>query len=309
MAKTRIEWTKYSWNPVTGCSPCSEGCEHCYAQRMAKRLAGRFGYPKDNPFAVTVHHDRFCEPLEMHKPTIIFTCSMGDLFHDEVRTDTIFRVFDVMRRAKWHQFIVLTKRPHRVPHFCQAYLGHPSMEDPHKVWPDNVIAMTTVENQDRAYERIPHLLRIPAKLRGLSIEPMLGPIDISYFLGLRNTEVHKHAHIDLVIVGGETGPGARPMHPDWVRKIRDNCQSSGVSFFFKSWGDWVTVYDRDKDDPDWRKCPEAKNNNERYLNLAGGHGFHGDRVLFVRKVGKKKAGRLLDGREWNEWPGDNHENL
>jgi protein gp37 len=184
--------------------------------------------------------------------------------------------------------------------------------------PPGIWAGVTAEDQPRADERIPDLLATPAAVRFVSCEPMLGKIAL-HNLPFSQSQAHVNAlsgetischgdydnegpRLDWVIVGGESGPGARPMHPDWARSLRDQCAAAGTPFFFKQWGEWAYVYDRDADDPDWRKPPKAEDNNERYLNLAGGHGFHGERVHFVRKVGKHRAGRLLDGVEHNDFP-------
>lgn len=181
-------------------------------------------------------------------------------------------------------------------------------------WPlPNVMLGVTAEDQKRADERIPHLLATPAAKRFVSIEPMLGETHLMQIAHENGNPCHYYNAIDgyvidgtqsetdrldLVIVGGESGPGARPMHPDWARSIRDQCATAGVPFMFKQWGDWAVTYER-ANDPDWRHAPSAKDTDERYLNLAGGCGFHGERVVFVRRVGKSRAGRLLDGVEHN----------
>jgi len=229
MADTKIEWADVVWNPVTGCSPVSEGCEHCYAQRMAKRLAGRFGYPKDEPFRVTFHEDRIEEPLYWKKPRRIFVCSMGDLFHRAVRVNEQCEVFDIMRTEQRHEFLVLTKRARNMASFIEYYKSIGNF------WPyPNVWLGVSVENQKRADERIPELLKIPGAQRFVSIEPMLGPVSISGCLEeINDADGFSQRGLDWVIVGGETGPNARPMHPDWARSIRDQCRVAGVPFFFK----------------------------------------------------------------------------
>jgi protein gp37 len=195
----------------------------------------------------------------------------------------------------------------------------------------NVWLGVSTEDQARADERIPDLLATPAAVRWVSAEPLLGAIDFrNIAIGSKTLDALTGAHsatvpmvgfrdaqraistlpslpprtaaLDWVVVGGESGPKARPMHPDWARSIRNQCRAASVSFFFKQWGNWETVYDRDRDDPDWRRCPQARDDRERYLNLAGGHGFHGDRVVFVRNVGKKAAGRSLDRVIHSETP-------
>jgi len=229
---TKIEWAEESWNPVTGCSRVSEGCANCYAERMAKRLAGRCGYPADDPFRVTFHEDKLPAPLHWKKPRVVFVCSMGDLFHEDVTYEELTMVWNVMLEADWHLFLVLTKRPERMREFIRVPLP-------------NVWLGVSAENQARADERIPVLLSIPAAKRFVSIEPMLGPVELGEYLYsdydvaamdnqlLTPLEGFKHIKLDWVIVGGESGPGARPIHPDWARSVRDQCRDAGVPFFMK----------------------------------------------------------------------------
>jgi len=298
--RTRIQWCDATWNPIVGCSPASEGCAHCYAARMAKRLAGRCGYPRDFSEVTTRQHV-LGQPCSWKRPRRIFTCSMGDLFHPGVRPEDRMSVFNVMRSCQRHTFLVLTKRPQEIT---------PDLLD----FPSNVWLGVTVEGP-ATLRRLDALARVEAALRFVSFEPLLGPVgDLGPWLNgtttmhiradvegmLRNRHFdglagengrkltmreaqdelfklhaqgvkyisaggcdsfdpqtgcpgHKNPpRVGWVIVGGETGPGARPMHPDWVRSIRDQCQEAGVPFFFK------------QDGP--------------------------------------KHGRLLDGREWNEFP-------
>jgi len=208
-----IEWTDATWNPVTGCTKISPGCRNCYAERMAYRLQA-MGVPAyRNAFDVTLQPQVLEAPLRWRKSRRVFVNSMSDLFHEQVPDDYILRVFDVMRRASWHEFQVLTKRSERL-----AALGA-SIE-----WPGNVWMGVSVENEDYV-ERIDRLRSTRARVKFLSIEPLLGPLPR---LDLRG--------IDWVIVGGESGPHARMMDGDWVRDIRDQCSSAGVAFFFKQWG-------------------------------------------------------------------------
>ena len=227
---TKIEWATESWNPITGCSPVSEGCENCYARRMASRLRGRFGYPEDDPFKVTFHPDKIEQPLHWKKPRMIFVCSMGDLFHKDVLGPTIHQLIKLMKwDYKRHTFLILTKRPERMRRIWMNIDG---------TLPENIWLGVTVENQQRADERIPILLQIPAAKRFVSIEPMLGPVDlqkIGPLLQAFNWKIAKGG-LDWIICGGESGPGVRPMHPDWPRSIRDQCQAADVPFFFKQWG-------------------------------------------------------------------------
>jgi len=319
MNRTKIEWTDATWNPVTGCTKFSPGCANCYAERMAKRLAGRFGYPKDEPFKVTLHEDRITEPLKWRKPRRVFVCSMGDLFHEDVKAYDIMRIFNVMAQAKQHTFMVLTKRPERMlqvyrrlrpgntspgPYFSIA--KGPNAEGQPPMLPSNIWVGVTAENQEVADKRISTLLQIPATIRFVSIEPMLGPIDLTsipvrtlaYPWSLQklnwktNVLTGKSAepqgpdfkqHLDWVIVGGETGPGARPMHPDWVRSIRDQCRTAGVPFFFKGWGEWG---------------PELCVVNGNFMQVV--HGFADG--TFVYRNGHAVNGRYLDGHIWHEYP-------
>lgn len=228
-----IEWTQATWNPVTGCTKISQGCKHCYAERMAKRLQAMGNVRYTNGFSVTLHHDLLDLPLRWHKPKLIFVNSMSDLFHPDVPFSFIQKVFATMVKASNHTFQILTKRPARAAEVAHAL-----------PWPKNVWMGTSVESADVVH-RIASLQVIPAAVRFLSLEPLLGPIP-----DLPLTGIH------WVIVGGESGPGARPMKADWVRQIRDRCIEHNVAFFFKQWGG----------------------------------------------TNKKAAGRILDGRTWDQLP-------
>ena len=246
MAKSKIEWTESTWNPLTGCTKVSPGCKHCYAERMAKRLQAMRLEKYHNGFKLTLHPEVLEDPLHWEKPQLIFVNSMSDLFHDSVPLDFIQQIFAVMRRAHWHTFQVLTKRAERL-------LELDSLLD----WPPNVWMGVSVENSDYIY-RV-HLLRqTHAAVKFLSCEPLLGPLPNLPLEG-----------IDWVIVGGESGPKARPMDPSWVREIRDQCQTVRVPFFFKQWGD----------------RPDAT-------------------VFETQLIDKhlKHNGRMLDGQVWNEYP-------
>ena len=217
MATTKIEWANKVWNPVTGCTPISEGCQHCYAARMAKRLAGRYGYPSGDGFAVTFHQARLNEPLRWKKPRKVFVCSMGDLFHDDVPDDWIKQVFNSMvtdvLQPCLHTYMILTKRQNRMAEFFAKNARHGT-----KPWP-NIWLGVTAENQARADERIPILLSIPAAKHFVSVEPMLEPVPL---YGL-----------DWVIAGPETGPGARECKPEWIQDLADQCSGANVPFFDK----------------------------------------------------------------------------
>jgi len=226
-----IEWTQSTWNPVTGCTKISPGCKHCYAERLAKRLQAMGQRHYENGFAVTLHEDALRIPLSWTKPQMVFVNSMSDLFHERVPESFIQRVFAVMRQASQHTFQILTKRSAR-------------LERLRIDWPTNVWVGVSVETKDYLF-RIDPLRNVPAGVRFVSFEPLLGP------LGRINLE-----GIDWAIVGGESGPGARPMQSEWVIEIREQCLAANVAFFFKQWGG----------------------------------------------VNKKKAGRVLDGRTWDEMP-------
>jgi protein gp37 len=271
MSNTKIEWTDKSWNPITGCSPVSEGCRNCYAKRMANRLRGRYGYPKDEPFRVTFHPDRLDEPLRWKKPSRIFVVSMGDLFHKDVDHFKIAKIWNIAHQCQKHIFLFLTKRPDRLKSWTlvKSEVAHiPPIYG--EIWPNNCWLGVSVENQKTADERIPILLQIPAAKRFVSVEPMLGQVDIkSYFpgtvwYGFRESPsgVKIIQGLDWVCCGGETGPGARPMHPDWVRSLLNQCQVAGVPFFFKKWGDWflktqqANFIDRQIDGKKWEEFPK-----------------------------------------------------
>jgi len=230
---SEIEWTESTWNPVTGCTKVSPGCKHCYAERMSRRLQkmGQSNYR--NGFRLTLQPHMLERPLEWSRPQTIFVNSMSDLFHDDVPLDYIQRVFDVMRRAHWHRFQLLTKRPERL-----------AALDDELAWAPNVWMGVSVES-DRYLPRVDHLRSTRAHVKFLSLEPLLGPLPGLELQG-----------IDWVIVGGESGPGARPIEKRWVVDLRDRCAGEGVPFFFKQWGG----------------------------------------------TNKKKNGRLLEGRTWDEMP-------
>lgn len=208
-----IEWTESTWNPVTGCNKISPGCKYCYAERMAERLRA-MGQPNyRNGFELTLQPQMLELPLRWKKPQTIFVNSMSDLFHKDVPLEYVQRVFDVMRRAHWHRFQVLTKRADRL-----------AALNPEIDWPENVWMGVSVENTDYLH-RIDDLRTTGARVKFLSLEPLLGP--------LKELDL---THIDWVIVGGESGHCARPMDPAWVTDIRDQCAKAGVAFFFKQWG-------------------------------------------------------------------------
>lgn len=211
--KSNIEWTNMTWNPVTGCTKISPGCKHCYAATMAKRLQA-MGSPRyRDGFKVTLHEDLVDVPKHWKSPRLVFVNSMSDLFHPEVPLEFIQRVFETMRGCPRHQFQVLTKRPERLVELS-----------PHLDWVENIWMGVSVENQAYAY-RSELLSQVPAQIRFLSIEPLIGPVDDLPLDG-----------IHWVIVGGESGPKARPLQPEWVERVFHQCRAAGVAFFFKQWG-------------------------------------------------------------------------
>ncbi|MDT9719111.1 phage Gp37/Gp68 family protein [Paenibacillus sp. ClWae2A] len=212
-SNSHIEWTEATWNPVTGCTKVSEGCRNCYALAMARRLEA-MGNPRYlNGFNVTLHHDLIEAPLKWKKPRKIFVNSMSDMFHKDVPDEFIKAVFNTMNEASWHTFQVLTKRSSRLMELA-----------PQLNWTDNIWQGVSVEN-DKVLDRIDHLRQTPAAIKFLSCEPLLGSIDNLNLQG-----------IDWVIVGGESGPKARPMEEEWALSIRDQCVEQETAFFFKQWG-------------------------------------------------------------------------
>jgi len=211
--QSAIEWTDSTWNPVTGCTKVSPGCAHCYAETFAERWRGIPGHPYEQGFDLRLWPDRLATPLRWRKPRTVFVNSMSDLFHEAVPLPFIHQVFDVMAAASWHTFQILTKRADRLLELA-----------PHLTWPRNVWMGVSVETNDYLW-RIDRLREVPATVRFVSAEPLLGPI--------RTVNLEK---IDWLIVGGESGPGARPMAASWVRSLREQCAQAKVPFFFKQWG-------------------------------------------------------------------------
>lgn len=230
-----IEWTQATWNPITGCTKISPGCKHCYAERLAGRLRAMGNPSYTNGFELSLQEHMLDAPLRWKKPRRIFVNSMSDLFHTDVPVEYIQRVFDVMQRAHWHTFQILTKRSERLAALSDVLN-----------WHDNIWMGVSVENADYAF-RIDHLRQTGAAIKFLSLEPLLGPLSN---LDLRD--------IDWAIVGGESGPGARPAREKWITEIREQCDRAGTRFFFKQWGG----------------------------------------------VNKKKTGRVLEGRTWDDMPAE-----
>jgi protein gp37 len=253
---TKIEWVKNAdgtkgetWNPISGCSPISAGCKNCYARRMSKRLAGRFGYPPaPHNFDVTFHPGKLNRPLHWKKPRRIFVCSMSDLFHPLVDSRDRHKVFCVMEMCRRHTFQILTKRPEIMAQFIRLYAKF-------NLWPlSNVWLGITGEDQEQLDKRVPVLLQIPAAVRFVSIEPMLGNIFLHHaWLYDYVYDRRIGTFLDWIIAGAETGPGKRPMKLDWARSVRDQCQQAGVPFFFKRDGEGRHTLDGRL----WEEMPDA----------------------------------------------------
>jgi len=298
MSKSKIEWTEETWNPLIGCDKVSAGCKNCYAiktawirmhnPKMAERYAGVVEKTAVGQLnwtgKVNMINEALLKPVNQKKPTIYFVNSMSDLFHESVPFEFINAAFMVMSDADHHIYQILTKRPERMVEFFEWKKQAFGI-----IWQPkpNVWLGVSVEDQKSADNRIPLLLQVPCSVRFLSCEPLLENIDFSEAL----------AGIHWVIVGGESGPQSRPMHPDWARSLRDQCFSFHVPFFFKQWGNWLPI-----DQPHLHESVQPLSYNERWLNYAGGSGFHGDNVWRFREVGKKKAGALLDGQEYQQMP-------
>lgn len=237
---TAIEWTDATWNPVTGCTKISAGCDHCYAERFSERFRGTYGHPFEMGFDLTLRPERLDQPLRWRAPRMIFVNSMSDLFHKEVPKEFIARVFDTMERAHWHTFQVLTKRSSLMRDFLRG--RYPGKRGPLHIW-----FGVSVEDGSKK-SRIRHLQEAPAGVRFLSIEPLIGPMGKLDLTG-----------IDWVILGGESGPGARPMDPKWVREVREQCLESGGAFFFKQWGGLRPKSGgRELDGREWSQFPQPR---------------------------------------------------
>jgi protein gp37 len=337
MADTSIEWTDKTWNPVVGCTKVSQGCKNCYAKMLHDKRhkayqehGGIFpanGRPIPAQYAepfetVQLKPERLLDPLRWRKPARVFVNSVSDLFHPDVPDEFIDEVFAVMAIAKQHTFQILTKRPERmavylnyrwrVDHIYAQWYGFSDQPAELQGWPlPNVWLGTSVENQEAGDKRIPHLLETPAAVRFLSCEPLLGPVQLFNVGGWENA-AHwwgRNIKLDWVIVGGESGPGARPMHPDWARSLRDQCSSAGVPFFYKQHGEYLaddrqfvsfqTWVDKASS---WVQGATCMDKQGRVLKRGADFQEASFPVTLMRRVGKKRAGRLLDGREHNEFP-------
>lgn len=390
MAKTSINWTDKVWNPVRGCSKVSDGCRNCYAERMAARFCGN-GMPyegliRDGHWANVARFvpEMLAAPLHWKQPCRVFVNSMSDLFHDDVTNEQIAAVFGVAAACPQHFFQILTKRPQRMPEWFRWIESHPHWSHPlqkalcchpgplpgldaddegttlarvigGRDWPlPNVHLGVSIENQKTAEERIPLLRECPAAVRWVSLEPMLGAVDLEWCL-LKTSTLHmrvdiagairnkafygyeedgepispkaaeaelrrrlaagekylatckcptfdpqtgckpiENPRIDWVVCGGESGPNARPMHPDWVRTLRDQCREAGVPFHFKQWGEW-------RESADGPRCVTRDGRNLPNLEP---NWRNGDGSVRIERVGKASAGNLLDGVRYEMRPGD-----
>lgn len=332
--RTKIEWTDATWNPVRAtsgrwhCTKVSEGCANCYAERLNVRFGGpRYVHGAD---LITIDESALLQPLRWRRPRRVFVCSMTDLFHEGLTDSQICGVFAVIALAGQHTFQVLTKRAERMrlllcdpetPRLVRRLASFQLGKEFTCPWPlPNVWLGVSAENQDRANERIPELLETPADVRFVSCEPLLGPVDLREYIGyasysgnipgrcvdIDGMSLHSEKKcgtcgwgypndpdlpgrvpgLDWVIAGGESGPGARPMHPDWARSLRDQCAAAGVAFHFKQWGEWAP----------WDFNSWNANDYPLHTFDDGGEGE------MVYRVGKKKAGRMLDCITYDEYP-------
>lgn len=319
MTEHKISWLNMpgykpeTWNPIIGCNKISPGCDNCWAEKMAIRQAHMSGareysnVVRSNPskwngktqFVESALH----KPLYWKNPRMIFVCDMGDLFHETVKYEWFKKVMNIIEMSPEHIFIILTKRPERAAEFLATYRDRSliliSVNGKKITWPfSNLWVGASTENQEQFNKRVPLLLKVPAAKRFVSIEPMLGPID--FYDPIINGE-HYHTlkgfgdisgsrgygggpALDWIIVGGESGPKARPIHPDWVRSVRDQCAGAGTPFFFKQWGEWLPLRYGGQGSTEFNWC-------EKKLPYQ-----------WMCKVGCKAAGDLLDGKQHHEWP-------
>jgi protein gp37 len=347
-ATTKIEWTDRTWNPVTGCTKVSPGCDNCYAETFAERWRGTPGHPYEQGFDVRLRPERLDQPLHWRKPSRVFVNSMSDLFHDAVPDEFIVAVFARMWWSPQHTFQILSKRHGRmrslVPRIEERLrnMEHDLalVDAPTPLhWPlPNVWLGCSVENQQWADIRIPALLDTPAAVRFLSCEPLLGPVDLrlpvdhsaherDYTDGMPwpqcldcstdtvtvNWTVPEGPRIDWVICGGESGPRARPMHPDWARSLRGQCEAAGTAFFLKQHGEWQPLGPlygdlEDTDEGHLEAVHLDVIEGKRVIQLesdgyiAEGHQPADSRTWLMARVGKKAAGRELDGRTHDDFP-------
>ena len=317
---SKIEWTDATWNIITGCSLESPGCTNCYAMKLAggrlKNHPSRVGLTIDTKVGpvwngkVRFNEYWLDQPRQWTKPRMIFVCAHGDLFHPDVDTVWLDKIFGEMERCHLHTFQVLTKRSERMrDYFSRRYIDGDA--------PRNIWAGVSIENQEWADNRVPDLLQTPASIRWLSCEPLLGPVDLGAIRVGAHVEIDAlkgrewrgpldfaWPKIDWVVAGGESGPGARPMHPDWARSLRDQCAAAGVPFCFKQWGEWAPgecaggPVTRTQKGATWF----ADEWSIEEITPRVAEELHYDDAPDVWRIGKKRAGRLLDGVEHNGFP-------
>lgn len=328
---TNIEWCDSTFNPFIGCTKVGPGCDNCYAEKLMDHRMHKVKWGTGHQ-RIRTSTANWAKPLAWNKRAAafmaehgrrqrVFCASLADVFDNSVDPQWRVDLFALIEATPDLDWILLTKRIGNVAEMVpQPWVSYKTDREGNTSeragWPTNVWMGATIVNQTEADRDVMKLLDLPAPVRFLSMEPLLGPVDLSArylamkcggrypFSGVSCT--HQTKLIDLldwIIVGGESGAGARPMHPDWARDLRDQCQAANVPFLFKQWGEHSLAYDRDRDDPDWRSCDRVARKPGRWINLFGGHGFHGDRVHYAEKVGKKAAGRLLDGAQHDGFPG------
>lgn len=294
---SKIEWTDEVWNPIVGCTKCSPGCLNCYAERFACRLAymGQEKYQKVTGYINEWTHwlgNVYCDklvldqPLHWKKPRRIFVCSMSDLFHPKVPFEYIIKVLRIIEQCPQHIFLILTKRPEIAFDFYGGTSGF-GLSPPPLL---NVHLGVSISNPNEMWKAT-ELSRIPAAVRWISFEPLLA-------------DVGEIPLIDGVVVGGESGSGARPMHPDWPRNIRDQCIAEGIPFFFKQWGAYTPDGSAQviKNDVVFLKDGTLMDTKDVFRNGWQKYYDTPTDCIWMKRVGKKKAGRLLDGKEWNQLP-------
>lgn len=341
--KSAIEWTDATWNPVTGCTKVSPGCDHCYAETFAERFRGTPGHHFEQGFDLILRPERLDQPLQWKRPRRIFVNSMSDLFHDDIPDSFVAEVFATMALAEQHTFQVLTKRHGRMRSLLRSEVFQAEtqrravliadrrgmntvwaarMTDPADGPARNVWLGVSVENQQWADIRIPALLDTPAAVRWLSCEPLLGQVDLSRWLGLEHYDSFGWGEelgaaltgrvgggLGWVVVGGESGRGARPMHPKWARTIRAQCTAAGVPFHFKQFGQHAPVLDRPREGDLWVTIGGGATPwqpGDGHIREGGGDFRWPGRstTVLVRPARRKQdAGRVLDGRTWDEYPG------
>lgn len=309
---SKIEWTDHTFNPWEGCQKVGPGCDNCYAETRNARFAGGQainwgpGAPRrrtsaanwNKPKVWNAAHAEFFAKYGRRQR--VFCASLADVFDNAVDPQWRADLFELIEATPNLDWLLLTKRIGNVGNML------PVPFDFDKHYP-HVWIGATITSQAEADRDIPKLLAVPARVRFLSMEPLLGPVDLGFLEPCDHPrqsceDIGCWSALDWVIVGGESGPGARPLHPDWARSLRDQCAAAGVPFLFKQWGEHDLSYDRDRDDPDYCRSVSVEKQPGRWINLAGGHGFNGERVHYAHRVGKKAAGRLLDGRTHDGFP-------